>query len=199
VIVGFVSVAVNVVLALVLMCRCATSRLALASSLSSYVNVIGLCWLLTVGSAAARLGDLGIAGPYDRATAALALWCAWWRAPAGVPGAGRARLARMMLALVGGVAVYVAMAAAIRARSCARCSACCTRAATDPCPAPGAGDRTRSCSWTSQGDAPVMAWIRRTANTGAVAFGPPTPDVIALGSGRPRREGPRESSPKPWR
>ena len=46
VIVGFVSVGVNVVLALVLMWPLRHIGLALASSLSSYVNMIGLCWLL---------------------------------------------------------------------------------------------------------------------------------------------------------
>jgi putative peptidoglycan lipid II flippase len=117
VIVGFVSVAVNVVLALVLMWPLRHIGLALASSLSSYVNVIGLCWLLH-----RRLGGLrgaeiwGSLGRTVVATAALALWCAWVEGflPV-VPEPVVLGLARMVLALVGGVAVYVAMAAAIRA------------------------------------------------------------------------------------
>src|SRR6185503_12232789 len=46
VLVGFFSVAANVALALLLMWPMRHTGLALASSLSSYVNVVGLCWLL---------------------------------------------------------------------------------------------------------------------------------------------------------
>jgi putative peptidoglycan lipid II flippase len=117
VIVGFVSVAVNVVLALVLMWPLRHIGLALASSLSSYVNVIGLCWLLHRRVGGPRGSEIwGSLGRTIVATAALALWCAWVEGLLPVfPEPVVLGLARMMLALVGGVAVYVAMAAAIRA------------------------------------------------------------------------------------
>ena len=117
VLVGFVSVMVNVVLALVLMWPLRHTGLALASSLSSYVNVIGLCWLLRRRLGGPRGAEIwGSLGRTVVATAALALWCAWveGRLPV-VPEPVVLGLARMVLALVGGVAVYVAMAAAIRA------------------------------------------------------------------------------------
>jgi len=106
-----------VVLALVLMWPLRHTGLALASSLSSYVNVIGLCWLLR-----RRLGGPGgpeIWGSLGRtivATAALALWCAWVEGLLPVvPEPVGVGLARMLLALVGGLAVYAATAAAMRA------------------------------------------------------------------------------------
>jgi putative peptidoglycan lipid II flippase len=117
VIVGFVSVAVNVLLALVLMWPLRHIGLALASSLSSYVNVIGLCWLLHRRLGGPRGAEIwGSLGRTVVATAALALWCAWVEGflPM-VPEPVVLGLARMLLAMVGGVAVYVAMAAAIRA------------------------------------------------------------------------------------
>jgi putative peptidoglycan lipid II flippase len=117
VLVGFAAVAVNVVLALLLMWPLRHTGLALASSLSSCVNVIGLCWLLhrRVGGprASALIGSLGRT---LAASAVLALWCAWadgllplLPAPAA-PG-----MTRTLLALAGGVTVYVAAAAALRA------------------------------------------------------------------------------------
>jgi putative peptidoglycan lipid II flippase len=117
VLVGFVTVGVNVVLALLLMFPLRHTGLALASSLSSYVNVLGLCWLLH-----RRLGGprgAALAGSLGRtlaASAGLALWCAWVEgllpAPPEPLGPG---LGRVLLALVGGVVVYGAGAAAMRA------------------------------------------------------------------------------------
>jgi putative peptidoglycan lipid II flippase len=116
VLVGFLAVAANVVLALLLMWPLRHTGLALASSLSSYVNVIALCWLLRRRLGGPRGGAIG--GSLGRtlaASAALALWCAWMggllplAAPLA-PGAGR-----LILALPTAVAVYAAAAAAMRA------------------------------------------------------------------------------------
>ena len=59
VLVGFVSVAVNVVLALLLMWPLQHVGLALASSLSSYVNLLGLCWLLRRRLDGPRVAEVG--------------------------------------------------------------------------------------------------------------------------------------------
>ena len=116
VLVGFLAVAVNVVLALLLMWPLRHTGLALASSLSSYVNVIVLGWLLRRRLGGPRGGAIG--GSLGRtlaASAVLALWCAWMDgllpvAPPLAPG-----VTRLVVALLGGVAVYVAGAAAMRA------------------------------------------------------------------------------------
>ncbi|MEX2221806.1 MAG: murein biosynthesis integral membrane protein MurJ [Candidatus Rokuibacteriota bacterium] len=118
VLIGFVSVAVNVVLALLLMWPLRHAGLALASSLSSYVNVIGLCWLLHRRLGGPRGGELwGSLGRTLAASAVLALWCAWWVGGfrAGGPEAVPPGLTRMLVVLLGGVAVYVAGAAVMRA------------------------------------------------------------------------------------
>jgi putative peptidoglycan lipid II flippase len=115
VLVGFVSVAVNVVLALLLMWPLRHTGLALASSLSSYVNLLGLCWLLR------RRLD-GPRGPDFRrslartlgASALLALWCAGMSGLVpGVPAPTHRGLAWTVMALVGGMAVYAAGAAVL--------------------------------------------------------------------------------------
>jgi putative peptidoglycan lipid II flippase len=115
VVVGFLSVAVNVVLALLLMWPLRHTGLALASSLSSYVNVLGLCWLLR-----RRLDGPGGADLWRStartlaASALLALWCAWMSGLVpGVPGPTGRGLGWMLVALVGGVALYAAAAAAL--------------------------------------------------------------------------------------
>lgn len=117
VLVGFLAVAVNVGLALALMWPLRHTGLALASSLSSYVNVIVLCWLLHRRLGGPRVGEL--AGSLARtlaASAVVALWCAWVDGliPA-VPEPLAPGVPRMIVALAGGVAVYVAGAAVLRA------------------------------------------------------------------------------------
>ena len=110
VLVGFASVTANVIFALALMWPLEHVGLALASSLSSYVNLLGLCWLLR-----RRLGALG-AGEISRslartlgASAGLILWCL---GPAAALGGGAAGT---MAALAGGVIVYAGVAAMLRA------------------------------------------------------------------------------------
>jgi len=110
VIVGFVAVAANVVFALLLMWPLEHLGLALASSLSSYVNVVGLAWLLR-----RRLGALGtreLLRSLARtlaASAALIAWCLSARAAFGGGALGT------LAALLGGVAVYGIAAALVRA------------------------------------------------------------------------------------
>jgi putative peptidoglycan lipid II flippase len=110
---GLVSVAANVVLALALMWPLQHAGLALASSLSAYVNLVLLCWLLR-----RRLGPIGgrqMAGSLLRtggASAALLLWCVWAGARLGAGWAGAAWTAG---ALAAGMLVYLATAAALRA------------------------------------------------------------------------------------
>jgi len=110
VLVGFASVAANVAFAVALMWPLEHVGLALASSLSSYVNLLGLVWLLR-----RRLGALGAAEIWRSlartlgASAVLVLWCVWPAAALG-SGAGGA-----LAALAGGVIVYAGAAAALRA------------------------------------------------------------------------------------
>ncbi len=116
VLVGFLAVAVNVVLALLLMWPLRHAGLALASSLSSYVNVIALGWLLRRRLGGPRGGEIG--GSLGRtlaASAGLALWCAWVDGLLPVTAPLAPGGPRMIVALLGGVAVYVAGAAAMRA------------------------------------------------------------------------------------
>jgi putative peptidoglycan lipid II flippase len=116
VLVGFVSVAVNVVLALLLMWPLRHAGLALASSLSSYVNMLGLCWLLRRRLDGPRGRDLWRSlGRTIAASAALALWCAWMIGMLPVvPAPAERGLVWLVLALVGGVLAYMAGAAALR-------------------------------------------------------------------------------------
>jgi len=110
VVVGFVSVTANALFAIALMWPFEHFGLALASSLSSYVNLLGLAWLLR-----RRLGGIGggeIARSLARtlgATAALFAWCLGARSLLG--GGGAATLG----ALGGGALVYLGAAAALRA------------------------------------------------------------------------------------
>ncbi|MGH7419666.1 MAG: murein biosynthesis integral membrane protein MurJ, partial [Candidatus Rokuibacteriota bacterium] len=115
VLVGFLSVAVNVVLALVLMWPLRHTGLALASSLSSYVNVLALCWLLRRRLDGPRGADLWWSlGRTLAASAVLALWCAWMSgALPSVPAPAGRGPAWLLAALVGGVAVYAGGAAAL--------------------------------------------------------------------------------------
>ncbi len=113
VVVGFASVAANVALALALMWPLQHMGLALASSLSSYVNLVGLYWLLR-----RRLGPLGGAelllslGRTGCASLVLLLWCL----VVSEPLAGAWRGAGWTLAaLAVGVVVYGGAAALLRA------------------------------------------------------------------------------------
>lgn len=116
VLVGFVSVAVNVVLALLLMWPLRHSGLALASSLSSYVNVLGLCWLLRRRLDGPRGRDLWRSfGRTIAAAAGLALWCAWTVGMLPVvPAPAERGLGWLVLALAGGMLAYAATAAVLR-------------------------------------------------------------------------------------
>src|SRR6266481_2243860 len=111
--VGFASVVANVALALALMWPLQHAGLALASSLSAYVNVILLYWLLR--QRLGRIGGRAMAGSLLRtggASAVLLLWCAWAGARLG---GGFAGAAWTMGALGVGTLVYLAAAAVFRA------------------------------------------------------------------------------------
>jgi putative peptidoglycan lipid II flippase len=110
---GFVSVVANVALAFALMWPLKQAGLALASSLSAYINLLLLYWLLR-----RRLGALG-GGETLRslvrtgiASAALWLWCL---VIAGRLGPGWEGAVWTVGALGVGALVYVAVAAALRA------------------------------------------------------------------------------------
>jgi len=116
VLVGFASVAANVILALALMWPLQHSGLALASSLSSYVNLAGLVWLLR-----RRLHGPGGAELWHSlvrtlaASAVLALWCLGVSgALPHVPAPAGRGIPWLLLALGGGVIVYALAAAALR-------------------------------------------------------------------------------------
>ena len=101
---GSLSVAANVVLALVLMWPLAHVGLALASSLSSYVNLLGLYWLLRRRVGGPRGSEsAGRWAGRSCATAALAGAGAPWvaRGSCAVPGLVVPGSARMLLALRG--------------------------------------------------------------------------------------------------
>jgi putative peptidoglycan lipid II flippase len=110
---GFASVAANVVLAVALMWPLQHAGLALASSLSAYVNLLLLCWLLRQ-----RLGPLGgretLASLARTSLASAALWI-WCWVMRGRLGAGWEGALYTMGALVAGALVYVAAAAVVRA------------------------------------------------------------------------------------
>lgn len=110
---GFAGVVVNVALALLLMWPLEHAGLALASSLSSYVTLCGLVWLLR-----RRLGPMGgaqIARSLARvlvATVPVLVWCLWVR-----PDAMGSWVAagRTLAAVAGGLVLYAGAAAALRA------------------------------------------------------------------------------------
>jgi putative peptidoglycan lipid II flippase len=116
VLVGFVSVAVNVVLALLLMWPLQHVGLALASSLSSYVNLLGLCWLLRRRLDGPRVAEVGPSlGRTIAASGVLALWClAISGLVPGVPLPIGRGLPWLVVALAGGVIVYVLVAGGLR-------------------------------------------------------------------------------------
>ncbi len=113
--VGFISVAVNVVLALLLMWPMRPTGLALASSLSSYVNAVVLCWILRRRLQGPRRAILGpsLARTFG-ASALLALWCAALSGQVpGLPAPRGHGALWTAIALTGGVVVYAIGAAAL--------------------------------------------------------------------------------------
>jgi putative peptidoglycan lipid II flippase len=110
---GFLSVAVNVALALALMWPLAHAGLALASSLSSYANLLGLCWVLRRRRVLARGTEIRRSlGRTLLASAPLLAWCLWVASALG--GAGEAA-GRVLAGLGGGILVYATAAAVLRA------------------------------------------------------------------------------------
>ena len=110
---GFASVVANVALAMALMWPLKHAGLALASSLSAYVNLLLLYWLLR--HRLGRLGSRETLGSLARtgvSSAAMALWCVL---VVGHLGTGWPGMLRMAGALVIAVAVYVGVAALLRA------------------------------------------------------------------------------------
>ena len=113
--VGFLSVAANVVLALLLMWPMRHTGLALASSLSSYVNAVVLCWILRRRLQGPRRAILGpsLARTFG-ASALLALWCAALSGQVpGLPAPRGHGALWTAIALTGGVVVYAIGAAAL--------------------------------------------------------------------------------------
>jgi putative peptidoglycan lipid II flippase len=111
--VGFGTVAANVIFALALMWPLRHEGLALASSLSSYVNLLGLCIILH--RRRGLLGSSGLGTSLARtlgASSLLLVWCVWlerWLA------GGRYGGVATLMALASGVLVYGAAAAVLRA------------------------------------------------------------------------------------
>lgn len=113
VLLGLLSVAANVALALTLMWPLAHAGLALASSLSAYVNLLALLWALR-----RRLGPIGgraLARACARTlVATAALWLAA-RALAPTWDGSALAAATTMAAIAGGAAAFVVAAALLRA------------------------------------------------------------------------------------
>jgi putative peptidoglycan lipid II flippase len=110
--VGFVAVAANIALALTLMWPLQHVGLALATSLSSYVNVVGLCWMLHRRD---LLGDDGLRRSIARTLAGslvLFAWCFWLARVLERSGHG---VEWTVAALVTGMLVYIGATAAMRA------------------------------------------------------------------------------------
>jgi putative peptidoglycan lipid II flippase len=110
--VGFASVAANVLLALSLMWPLGHVGLALASSLSSYVNLWGLGWILRRRG---LLGGEGMRRSLARtavASSVLLIWCLLLGRL--IESSGHAAAGTVVVLLLG-VAVYVGMAAVLRA------------------------------------------------------------------------------------
>jgi putative peptidoglycan lipid II flippase len=110
---GLVSVAANIVLAFALMWPLQHTGLALASSLSAYVNLALLYWLLR-----RRLGGLGSRGTARSlartalASGALLAWCLWAGPRLNAGGHGVAWTAG---ALIVGVLIFGGVSAVLRA------------------------------------------------------------------------------------
>ena len=110
---GFASVVANVALAVALMWPLKHAGLALASSLSAYLNLLLLCWLLR-----RRLGALGgretLRSLVRTGIASAALWL-WCLMIASRLGPGWEGAVWTVAALVAGALVYAAVAAGLRA------------------------------------------------------------------------------------
>jgi putative peptidoglycan lipid II flippase len=110
--IGFVSVAANVLFAVALMWPLEHAGLALASSLSSYVNLIGLGWILRrrnlVDARGLGLSVLRTLG----ASAALLLWCGWLLRTVGASWHTGVFVA---IAVTTGAVLYMVAAAILRA------------------------------------------------------------------------------------
>jgi putative peptidoglycan lipid II flippase len=109
--VSFGSIAANMVLAVALMRPLGHQGLALASSLSSYVHLLGLCWILQ--RRRGLLGAPGLGASLARtfgASAVLLIWCAGIER--GIAGAGAIAT---VVGVVSGMLVYVGAAGALRA------------------------------------------------------------------------------------
>jgi putative peptidoglycan lipid II flippase len=112
--VGAAALALNMILAVGLMRPLGHSGLALASSLSAYANVLGLCWLLH-----RRLGPLGASaiarslGTTLLASAVLLGFC-WWARPEDA--ATWRGLVWTLLAIASGTVVYGGSAALLGAQ-----------------------------------------------------------------------------------
>jgi putative peptidoglycan lipid II flippase len=110
---GFASVVANVALAVALMWPLKHAGLALASSLSAYINLLLLCWLLR-----RRLGTFGgretLRSLVRTGIASAALWL-WCLVIASRLGPGWEGAVWTVGALVVGALVYAAVAAALRA------------------------------------------------------------------------------------
>ncbi len=113
VLLGLLAVAANVVLALALMGPLAHAGLALASSLSAYVNLLALLWALR-----RRLGPIGGRALARSAVRTLAATAALWLAARALaPGAetGALAAAYTAAAIAGGAVAFGSAAALLRA------------------------------------------------------------------------------------
>jgi putative peptidoglycan lipid II flippase len=111
--VGFGAVAANVMFAVTLMWPLQHEGLSLASSLSSYVNLLGLCWILRRRRGLLIVPGLGasLARTFG-ASSVLLVWCVGlgrWLA------GGRHGAIATLVSLASGLVVYVAAAAMFRA------------------------------------------------------------------------------------
>jgi len=111
--IGFVTVAANMLFALSLMWPLGHAGLALASSLSSYVNLFGLCLILH--RRRDLLGGQGFLASLARTSGASVVLLAWCLAFERLFREASHPMLWTLIALVSGVLVYGAAAAALRA------------------------------------------------------------------------------------
>ena len=173
VLVGFVSVAANVVFALSLMGPLEHMGLALASSLSAYVNLAGLAWLLSrrlgglggaeiMRSLARTLGGVGRARPLVRLVGA---------------GARRRHGRHDCRVRPGRAECMEGSRWRFERPRCAICSGCCA-AAVEPCPSARGGARLRHAPEVL-GDRPGQGLrISEGPIPGRRCFPPPFPQAV---------------------
>jgi len=111
--IGFATVTANVLVALVLMWPLQHAGLALASSLSSYVNLLGLCIILRRHRD--LLGGQGFVVSLTRTAAASTVLLVWCLAFERLFRGATHPMLWTLVALASGVLVYGAAAAALRA------------------------------------------------------------------------------------